>query len=130
MYFDAEGKQLRALPAKWIHLSGRFKPGDKIRFLKTRNVFVGKGKASQPINQAEWRDMKGEIGVVVKVNDGHRVWPNQWYHAESECWMTDSAGWLTVRFPFDLYGLEDDGVTPKPRACRAEDESREWEFVK
>lgn len=132
-YFDEDGKQLRALPSKWIDLKKRFKPGDTIRWLRDDHIYVGPrdkhghspGGAVPP---DQVKSLKGQLGEVLRVNDGRRIYPAQWFHEESECWMTDSPGWLTVRMPFDHYGFEEDG-SMKPRACRPDSEGVDWEKV-
>lgn len=126
-HFDDDGRQLKPLPAAWIQLSKRFKPGDRIRWLRRQPIYTGPSPApSGPIPPEHWRDLAGQIGTVTEVHDGSRIYPRQFWSEEHECWVTDSTGWLAVRFPFDVYGVEADG-TVKPRACRAEEEGVEWE---
>lgn len=129
-YFDEDGRQLKPLPAAWIQLSRRFKLGDRIRCTHHQLIYIGPRPAPSGLIPPElFRDLAGQIGTALSVHDGHRIYPDQQWSEEHECWVTDSTGWLTVRFPFDVYGVEADGVTAKPRACRAEVEGEEWELV-
>jgi hypothetical protein len=129
-YFDEDGKQTDALPSAWIALARRFQPGDRIRYLGHQSIYVGPTPApAGDIPPEHFRDLHGEIGEVLKVTDGRRVYPDQRWSEEHECWVTDRRGWLTVRFPFDCYGVEKDGTTPKPRACHPDEEGITWERI-
>ena len=112
------GKQIKPFPDAWIDAS-RFKPGDRVMMLEPCAVFTPDGI----------RELKGQIGVVVRVNSGNRLYPPRRVRHDGEwVWLGDRAGWLTVRFPFDHYGREPDGAY-KPRACRLEEEGRQWKHA-
>lgn len=116
-YFNADfEKQIRPFPKKWMDAS-RFKVGDKIEFIDDLLVFV---------SETETRNLKGQIGIVEKVRDGSGPFPPRLHTDEAgEIWIGQHAGWLTVRFQFDVYGREEDGRY-KPRACCLDDEGRRW----
>lgn len=121
-YFDANfDKQVRAFPKKWMDAS-RFKVGDRIEFLAVHLVQLDltEGTAAQVL------DLNGQIGIVENIRHGRGSFPPRWISdGGGGFWDGESAGWLTVRFPFDSYGREEDGRY-KPRACCLTDEGRRW----
>ena len=137
-YEDDDGKQTRPLPRKWMQPSQRFKIGDRIEFLDDHRIHDPcdecRAKEWFHYNGANYdkcgtKNLKGQVGVVLKVNDGCGSFPPTWYPDDSDeggTWLGEREGWLTVRFPFDSYGFEADGVTPRQRACHPSDEGRRW----
>jgi hypothetical protein len=119
-YFD-EGfeKQTRPFPKKWMDAS-RFRVGDRIEFIDDLLVWI---------SETETRNLKGQIGIVEKVRPGYGPFPPRLHTDEAgQIWIGQHAGWLTVRFPFDIYGREADGRY-KPRACNLDDEGHRWRKV-
>ncbi len=135
-YFDeGDGRQLRPLPKKWIDLS-RFKVGDKIEYLGDDRVHFPcaecKAKSYFHYSNAnrdacEERPMKGQIGVVERVNSGYGTFPSR-YMDHVECHVGEHQGWLTVKFPFDNY--RDHEGNFQARACLPDDEGERWRKVK
>lgn len=121
-YYDADfDKQTKPFPKKWMDAS-RFKVGDRIEFIDDLLVQLDlrEGTAARVLN------LKGQIGIVERVHDGYGPFPPRLHTDEAgEIWIGQHAGWLAVRFQFDVYGREKDGRY-KPRACNLDDEGQRW----
>lgn len=127
-YFDENfDRQLKPFPKKWMDLT-RFKVGDRVEFLEDHSVCVEMDRFGRP---TKWANLKGQIGIVEKVNPGYGAFPPRFIDpdgGDDPIWIGQHCGWLTVRFPFDGYGREPDGRF-KPRACCVEDEGTRWRKV-
>jgi hypothetical protein len=125
-YFDGD-KQVKPFPRKWMNLS-RFKVGDRIEFLETCKVATKRDERGDPL---EWMDLKGQIGIVEKTNAGYGSFPPRYFDpsgGDDPVWIGEHAGWLTVKFPFDIY--RDGKGNYQARACCAEDEGTRWAKVR
>lgn len=138
-YFDDEGKQVRALPKKWLDLS-RFKVGGKVRYLDpTRTVHIPcadcRAKSYYHYNgfagECEVRRLVGMVGVIEKVNHGDaRFFPPRFYDdggSDGGIWLTQRQGWLTVRFEVTPY--TDSEGNYQPMALHASEEGDSWEAL-
>lgn len=121
-YFADEGedyKQLRALPRKWMDLS-RFKVGDKVEYLETTLVYFGEQHFGyKPHDPADWKDMKGLIGVIVGVHNGFGSFEQRDEHE----------GWLCVKFAYSPYRNRD-GVDEGKIALHPSDENHTWRLFR
>lgn len=116
-YFDADfDKQTHPFPREWMDAS-RFKVGDRVEFIDDLLVYI---------SDTETRNLRGQFGTVEKVRDGYGPFPPRLHTDEvGSMWIGQHAGWLTVRFPFDVYGREANGRF-RPRACNLDDEGVRW----
>lgn len=123
-FFDESGeKQIKPYPKKWLDPS-RFKVGDKIEFLERLMVCTERDAHGEPIG---WSDLKGQIGIVEKLNRGYGSFPPRYFDpcdGDEPNWIGEHTGWLTVKFPFDIY--RDGNGNFAARACCLEDEGKRW----
>jgi hypothetical protein len=126
-YFDEDReKQTKRFPAKWMDAS-RFEVGAKIEFLESLRVAT---KLDAHGHVLEWSDLKGQIGIVQKLNNGYGDFPPRFFDpsgGDDPMWIGQHCGWLTVKFPFDIY--RDSKGNFQARACSLEDEGTRWRLL-
>lgn len=130
-YIDDEGRQIKPFPQKWIKPPAKAKIGAKVRYIKSDrpNVYVGprhKGYSDPNLHKPEhWKSLFGQEGIILSVHPGRRG-TGRWVPSH-ECYDTDSAGWLTVQFPFSIFRKSDGSFDAI--ALHFEEEGSVWEFV-
>lgn len=138
-HFNDEGKQLIRLPKKWLDLS-RFKVGDQIRYLDSNIVHIPCAECLEKswyhhggnAGECGRKDMKGEIGTVLRVNQGDgQCFPSKYIPDSDDpdggIWLTQRQGWLTVKFPFSNH--RNGKGEMQPLALHPDDEGKSWELV-
>lgn len=123
-HFDGE-KQIKPFPRKWMDAT-RFKVGDRIEFLE-RCIVITKYEGGRVVEQ---QDLKGQIGIVQKLNNGYGDFPPRYFDpsgGDDPMWVGEHCGWLAVKFPFDIY--RDHAGNYQARACCLEDEGTRWRKI-
>lgn len=117
-YFDEDDnfRQRQELPLEWMDTSG-FRLGMKVRWLQHEWIACDGVK----------RELKGQVGEVVEIHKGRGRYPS-FFSSEVGVHVGQSTGCLYVRFPYDIYGKEANGIS-KPRVCHLNDQGITWEVA-